>query len=116
MAALIFTLSSFPSLQPPEMLGFRPGDKLLHCLVYAVFGFLLFRSARVLIKGVVMAAAAAAFAGILYGLTDEIHQFFVPGRQADPADWAADAVGAVLGVLLAIRLQQRKAGGKGAVD
>ncbi len=114
MAALIFALSSFPSLHPPEMLGFRPGDKLLHGLVYAVFGFLLLRSARALMKGAFRTAAAAAAAGILYGLTDEVHQVFVPGRQADPADWAADAAGAVLGVLLAVWLQRRKAGGKGA--
>lgn len=116
MAALIFVFSSIPTLQPPEMLGFRPGDKLLHCLEYAVFGFLLFRSARVLIKGVIPAAAAAAAAGILYGLTDEFHQLFVPGRQADPADWAADAVGAALGVLLTVWLQRRKAVGLGAGD
>lgn len=116
MAALIFVLSSIPTLRPPEMLGFRPGDKLLHCLEYAVFGFLLHRSARVLIKAAFPAAAAAAAAGILYGLTDEFHQFFVPGRQADPADWAADAVGAALGVLLAVRLQRRKAAGEGARD
>ena len=33
----------------------------------------------------------------LYGVTDEWHQLYVPGRVSDPADWIADVVGLVLG-------------------
>ncbi|MBT8489380.1 MAG: VanZ family protein [Gemmatimonadetes bacterium] len=36
-------------------------------------------------------------AGALYGLSDEIHQMYVPGRSPDPADLAADVVGLLLG-------------------
>jgi VanZ family protein len=36
----------------------------------------------------------------LYGISDEIHQYFVPGRSADVMDVAADFVGAAWGVLL----------------
>ena len=32
----------------------------------------------------------------LYGLTDEIHQSFVPERTAEFADWVADFIGAIL--------------------
>ena len=35
----------------------------------------------------------------LFGVTDEIHQYFVPGRQADVFDVVADAVGALAGAL-----------------
>lgn len=39
--------------------------------------------------------ASIAFAlAVLYGVTDEIHQAFVPGRVASEADVAADALGA----------------------
>jgi VanZ family protein len=112
MAAFIFTVSSFHSLEPPELLGFSPGDKLLHSLVYAVFGFLLLRSARALMDGAVRQAAAASVTGIFYGLTDEIHQRFVAGRHADPVDWAADSVGIVFGVLLAVWLRRRRIAGE----
>ena len=43
-----------------------------------------------------VAALAAALAAV-YGVSDELHQSFVPGRTADGADVVADAVGAVLG-------------------
>jgi len=39
------------------------------------------------VVGVLIAAA--------YGATDELHQYFVPGRQADVADLLADAIGAI---------------------
>lgn len=33
----------------------------------------------------------------LYGVTDEVHQIFVPGRFCDPLDWLVDTAGALLG-------------------
>jgi len=36
----------------------------------------------------------AALFATLYGATDELHQYFVPTRTFDPADWLADAVDA----------------------
>jgi len=35
--------------------------------------------------------------GVLYGVLDEWHQSFVPGRVVSVADWAADIIGVVLG-------------------
>jgi VanZ family protein len=32
----------------------------------------------------------------LYGVSDEVHQAFVPGRNADVFDWVADTTGALL--------------------
>jgi VanZ family protein len=42
-------------------------------------------------------AALAAAITIVYGVTDEFHQSFVPGRSADAYDLAADAAGALAG-------------------
>jgi VanZ family protein len=42
----------------------------------------------------------------LYGISDEFHQSFVPGRTPDPVDWATDTAGA--GVALAGILIVRK--------
>jgi hypothetical protein len=78
MAAFLFAISSFPSLEPPELLGFSPGDKLFHGLVYAVFGFLLLRSVRALMNGAGRQAATATGTGIFYGLTDESDRSRIP--------------------------------------
>jgi len=37
---------------------------------------------------------------LLYGLTDEYHQSFVPGRTSDPGDLRNDGIGAAAAVLL----------------
>jgi VanZ family protein len=42
---------------------------------------------------------------ILYALSDEIHQFFVPGREFDLWDLAADSLGIVLVALYLNRRQ-----------
>lgn len=36
----------------------------------------------------------------LYALTDEIHQYFVPGRACQLIDWLVDTCGVVLGVVM----------------
>jgi VanZ family protein len=35
----------------------------------------------------------------LYGMTDEVHQAFVPLRESDWQDWLADTAGAVIGAM-----------------
>ncbi len=37
---------------------------------------------------------------IFYGVLDELHQLFIPGRMAEIPDWLADTGGALIGVLL----------------
>lgn len=56
------------------------------------------RCSRALVPwaAVVLAIACAS----LYGITDELHQYFVPGRACDPADWLVDTCGAALGAVL----------------
>lgn len=47
--------------------------------------------------------AALVFAlTVLYGVLDELHQAFVPDRTASEADLVLDAVGALIGVALAL--------------
>ena len=91
---LLFGLSASPDL-PAAPGGLS--DKLVHALAYAGLSALLYRAlargrATGLRAGRGLAAAALA---VLYGLSDEWHQAFVPGRTADTADLAADAAGAV---------------------
>jgi VanZ family protein len=45
------------------------------------------------------AIALAILFGVMYAVTDEIHQMFVPGRTADAADLVADTIGVALGTM-----------------
>jgi VanZ family protein len=94
--ALIFGLSATPWLpEPPASLSFL-SDKVLHGILYGGLTVLLVRAlAGGWRRSVTTGAAAAAMAiATLYGVTDEVHQHFVPPRSMDPSDVVADAVGA----------------------
>lgn len=77
----------------------KVSDKILHLCEYGVFGAFAYRACRhgagawVARHAVIVAVVGCA----LYGLSDEIHQLFVPLRQGDPLDLVADSVGATLG-------------------
>jgi len=96
-AAAIFVFSSQSAINAPEV--FPYSDKLLHFLEYAIFGFLLLRalcSTGAVSVGVGLRAIAVILA-VIYGLSDEIHQHFVPGRAMDMMDFLSDSVGALVG-------------------
>jgi VanZ family protein len=98
-AAVIFTLSSIPSLST----GLGTWDTILrkgaHLTEYAVLGGLLYRALG--------REPLALAVGIAYAATDELHQYFVHGRHASPVDVAIDAVGVAVGMLVWLRLRER---------
>ncbi len=73
-----------------------------HFAEYLVFGALLFNALR-LHLGANRALTLVLAVGIAsaYGVTDEWHQYFVPDRSCDPADWAVDTIASFCGALLA---------------
>lgn len=74
-------------------------DKIIHALAYMPLGLLFYLSLSVSGMRRRLLIAAALFS-LLYGVSDEIHQLFVPGRYASVGDVIADAVGAFIGSLL----------------
>ena len=44
--------------------------------------------------------------GTGYAITDEWHQYFIPGRSAQVSDILLDAVGVLTGIILVILLQK----------
>lgn len=96
--AVIYTASSVPDLT--ALPGGIP-DWAAHGAAYAALGALSLRAfAGGRRAGVTLAAVGGAVAlATLYGVTDEWHQTFVPGRSATLSDLAADAVGATLAAL-----------------
>jgi VanZ family protein len=105
---LIFIQSSFPS--PIKTPDFAFADKFLHIWGYALLGALFFRAYESLWSGgrLWRIALLSVLSAGLYGVSDEIHQYFVPGRSADILDAAADFIGAALGVLCYMGLFRRR--------
>jgi VanZ family protein len=103
-AGLIFALSSVPDLGT----GLGGWDtllrKLAHAGEYAVLGALLLRATG---------RVGIAFAlGLLYAMSDELHQSYVPGRLGSPVDVAIDAAGLACGVVLLQRVRTRDLAGR----
>jgi hypothetical protein len=92
-ASFLFFLSSRPSLGVDLSGGL---DKVAHFSAYLVLGFFLAHAAKRRDHPLLLAVAL----GMLYGALDEFHQSFVPGRTPAFADWIADVLGTVAGVLL----------------
>ena len=109
--ALIFVVSSLeqPPLPMPEF-EWLTIDKLYHFVEYAVLGGLLaiaFVKAKPAVVPSKLIWLVAMVLSILYGASDEWHQTFVPGRFATLADWVADVLGSIAGVL-AVYLYHKK--------
>ncbi len=102
--ALIFAASALSRV--PSAAG-AVDDKIWHGLGYGVLAALLLRAfAAARWEAVTGRTALLATAvATLYGVTDELHQWFVPGRTAEWSDLVADATGAavVCGALWAWR-------------
>ena len=112
---LIFLQSSFPV--PEKLPTFPLADKVVHTLIYACLAFLFCRAFNAYpgngksakrnksIQPVLWAGFAAA---LLYGLSDEWHQSFVPSRTASLADLVADAIGSLLGSYVYAKLAKHR--------
>lgn len=64
---------------------------------------LTFPSRRATLYAILIASA--------YGVTDELHQIFVPGRSCDPMDWLVDTIAAALAAglfALIVRLKRKR--------
>jgi VanZ family protein len=92
---LIFFLSAQPDLPHPST-GWLDWliSSAAHLFVFAVLAVFW---ARALGQGRRSRLIAMALT-LLYALSDEFHQLFVPGRHADPWDLVFDALGAVVGL------------------
>lgn len=112
--AVIFGLSSLSSPPMPPNVW----DKVLHAGAYGGLALVTLRAtAGGRVGGVTARAVLLAWiVTTLYGLSDEVHQSFVPRRSAEAQDVVADALGAALALGAAqaagIILRSRAAGGR----
>ena len=98
-AAFIATCSFYFSSKPhlDYMPTFWSADKFVHFLCYAGFSFWtafacnIKRKKQIWIPSLIIS---------LWGISDEIHQSFVPFRSPSLYDWFADTLGAILGAII----------------
>jgi VanZ family protein len=105
--AAIFVASSLPGL-PDLPAGLS--DYTGHFVAYLSLGVLLLRAvAGARWSGVTAASARTAWIwAAVYGITDEVHQVWVPNRVPSIADWLADAAGAASGVAIVLWIARRR--------
>ena len=98
-AAIYCTLIFFISARSLKMkFGLFYWDKGAHGVEFTLLGLLLaFGFYHYLSGRVFLAFYLTLMTGFFIGLTDEIHQLFVRGRQCDWTDWVADAAGVLIG-------------------
>jgi VanZ family protein len=94
--AMLFGFSSLSTLPAP------PGDLTEYHVHFGAYAGLSVVTVRALAMGrwrhVTLSVACGAVAiSSIYGVTDEYHQLFVPGRTFDRLDLLADALGSLLG-------------------
>jgi VanZ family protein len=97
-AGVIICATSIPSslLTLPGQQGHL--DKVAHFGLYSVFAWLLARHGFG-IAGRWTSTALAVIVASAFGVVDEWHQQYIPGRSTEYADWQADTLGAATGAL-----------------
>lgn len=105
----IFALSSSAKPLGNIELGLPGLDKLVHAAIFGLLAVLLLRALENWPKTLLWRFALTLLISTLYGISDEWHQSFVPGRDADPLDALADFTGALLSLRVLWWRAQRSA-------
>ncbi|MFH1458525.1 MAG: VanZ family protein [Candidatus Omnitrophota bacterium] len=97
---VIFYASSLPGSDIPSL--FRYEDILYHFLIYFLLGYLFSRALKNTFLGIprIKIILLTTIFGIIYGLTDEWHQAFVPLRTVSVFDLFIDSLAGCMGSAL----------------
>jgi len=91
---VLFFFSSIPGQEVPSLFPYE--DIFYHFAAYFILGLLFSRALKkspAQVPAVKIIVFTAIF-GIIYGLTDEFHQSFVPNRSACASDLVIDGIAA----------------------
>jgi VanZ family protein len=75
-----------------------------HLAEYAILSALLLRALR---QHLIAARSVAFVLAALFAVLDEFHQAFVPSRTGSPWDVMIDCIGALIGVVIYVRMTRR---------
>jgi len=79
--------------------------KLAHFTIYAIGGFFIMNYAYSTEKAMKQKIIYSITFGGAYAVTDELHQFFVPGRSGNIIDVGIDTLGVIAGISIYIMIQ-----------
>ncbi len=98
---VLLTGTSMPGRDIPSHPGFL--DNVAHFSLYGMLAFLVSRAAH---RGGWRGARLWLILPLIsaFGALDELHQLFIPGRDAEVGDWMFDTAGAALGILAFTRI------------
>ncbi|GJQ64459.1 MAG: teicoplanin resistance protein VanZ [Melioribacteraceae bacterium] len=102
---ILFTATSLPGRSLPKLF-ITFGDKLKHFAAYLILAILLSITLRLQNKYPRLKDEYVKYTVVIssiYGIFDEIHQIFIPGRSFDLLDYVADLAGIALGTIVASR-------------
>ena len=104
---LIFYLSSYPmEMKVPTFSGW---DKVVHAVVYGILAAMVYLGLQEMEVGGPYLILVAFGISFFYGIFNEIHQYFVPWREADVLDVMANGIGALCFPLgLSLRTHNKK--------
>ncbi len=108
---LIIYLSNQPGIPldpeaPPSPFQLLPDllTNLLHIPEYGILATLIWFSIRHRFSSAAKASLVVILSVLLFAISDELHQSFVPGRFASVQDIVSDFLGGGLALLLLVRL------------
>ncbi len=93
----IFILSSIPGKDIPSQASNY--SLIFHFILYFFYGFVIYLFFRSHVNSILF--------GVIFALTDEIHQYFVPGRSCDPVDFLVDSIAIILSIFVTKRLSEK---------
>lgn len=110
---IVGVLTLMPGKDVPEVswLEIKNFDKLVHAALFGGLTLLFcipYFKAQFTLQQKLNFFIRIALAAIVWGITVEIIQkYFIPGRDFELLDWAADSVGALVALWISIKIQKR---------
>ena len=105
----IFAVSAQPSLPSVPGLWDLVLKKLMHAAAYGVLTVLILRALRGYWSHGGLIRWVSSVLSLVYALSDECHQTFVPGRNGNLVDVAVDAAGIAAAIVFDWRRQAKRA-------
>lgn len=99
-AGFIFYLSSIPSLKSPFGIWDLYLRKSAHIIEYLILSLLIFPNFR---TNNIRSCNIAVLISMLYAVSDEYHQSFVPGRSMEITDMAWDWIGCMIAYIILLK-------------
>lgn len=89
---------------PDKLLPFEHADKVVHFVEYLLYVELLYLALAINRPAAATNRLWAAGLSIVFGISDELHQYFIPGRSCSSVDLLVDCMGIGFGLYAVRRL------------